>query len=63
MIVRDFVLPNGETVSDPDPSADVDTIRQMYAFQHPELNNAVAETKEADGRTTVNFVVKVGKKG
>jgi len=63
MVIRDFKLPNGETVADPDPDQSPDAVRQMLAYMHPELTNAAINETEAGGRQTIEFVVQVGKKG
>lgn len=55
---------NGITLSDPAPEKTPDQIRTIYAFQYPELNNAVVEgpvTKA--GVSTYTFVRAAGSKG
>jgi PRTRC genetic system protein C len=48
-ITRKFTY-NGVTLADPNPALGPDQIREFYAMQYPELNNAVVEgpvTKDA----------------
>ena len=55
---------NGITLSDPSPAKTPDQVRQLYAFQYPELNNAVIEgpvTKA--GVSTYTFARAAGSKG
>ena len=63
MIIRDFKLPTGEIVTDPDPSMEPDMVRQMLAYQHPELTNASINETTSGDRKVFEFVTKVGKKG
>jgi len=55
---------NGIRLSDPAPDKTPDKVRSIYAFQYPELNNAVVEgpvTK--NGTSTYTFQRAVGSKG
>lgn len=55
---------NGIALSDPDSGKTPDQVRQLYAFQYPELSNAVIEgpvTKA--GVSTYTFARAAGSKG
>jgi PRTRC genetic system protein C len=62
-ITRQFIY-NGITLPDPNPSANLDTVRDVLAATHPEIANAAIEGPVVKGGThTYTFVRSVGTKG
>lgn len=62
-IVREFRY-NGITLSDPAPDKSPDQVRLIYAFQYPELLNAVIEGPVTKNRvSTYTFTRAAGSKG
>jgi PRTRC genetic system protein C len=53
----------GNTLPDPGPDFTPEQVRDLYAGQFPELNNARIQVHEEGGISTVEFVVQVGTKG
>lgn len=62
-ITRKFTY-NGISLGDPNPGLSVDAVREFYATQYPELNNAVIEGPVTKGHeATYKFLRAVGDKG
>ena len=62
-IVRKFNY-NGIALVDPNPALSIDAVREFYATQYPELNNAVIEGPATKGQeATYKFLRAVGDKG
>ncbi|GIW31433.1 MAG: hypothetical protein KatS3mg071_1607 [Meiothermus sp.] len=59
---RTFLF-KGNTLPDPGPEFSPEQVRELYAGQFPELNNASIQEREQDGRKTIEFMVQVGTKG
>lgn len=55
---------NGIDLQDPNPGMSSEEVRELYAMQFPELNNAVVEGPVTTGtEQTFTFVRAVGSKG
>jgi PRTRC genetic system protein C len=55
---------NGIDLQDPNPGMSAEEVRELYAMQFPELNNAVVEGPVTTGtEQTFTFVRAVGSKG
>lgn len=62
-IVRKFNY-NGIALVDPNPALSIDAVREFYATQYPELNNAVIEGPVTKGQeASYKFLRAVGDKG
>ena len=62
-IVRKFIY-NGVTLPDPNPTANVESVRDLLAQTHPEIANAALDGPTQKGEVqTYTFVKSVGTKG
>lgn len=62
-IVRKFVY-NGTEIPDPNPSANIEAVRDILAQTHPEIANAAVDGPTQSGEVqTYTFVRSVGTKG
>lgn len=53
----------GNILPDPGPEFTPEQVRDLYAGQFPELNNARIQVHKEGGVQTVEFAVQVGTKG
>jgi PRTRC genetic system protein C len=62
-ITREFVY-NGTKLPDPNPTLNIDQVRDILTTSHPELANAAIDGPEVKGdRHVFAFVKSVGTKG